>query len=147
EGKESKSPAERRAMFQQIAMMSVKERVMLGMKGTREARMILVRDPNRIVSCSVLRNPRLTENEIENISTIRTAPEDVLRQIATNRAWTRSYMVIHNLVKNPRTPIAMSLNFLNRIQTRDLRSLASNKNIPDVIRTMANRLYIKRSGA
>lgn len=141
-----KTPAERKAMFQQIAIMSIKERVLLGMKGTREARMILVRDPNRIVSCSVLRNPRLTENEIENISTIRALPEDVLRQIGLNRAWTRSYIVIHNLVKNPRTPIAMSLNFLNRIQTRDLRSLAGNKNIPDVIRTMANRMYLKRSG-
>lgn len=141
-----KTPAERKAMFQQIAIMSIKERVLLGMKGTREARMILVRDPNRIVSCSVLRNPRLTENEIENISTVRTLPEEVLRQIGMNRAWTRSYLVIHNLVKNPRTPIAMSLNFLNRIQTRDLRGLAGNKNIPDVIRTMANRMYLKRSG-
>ncbi len=143
---ENKTPAERKAMFQMIALMSIKERVLLGMKGTREARMILVRDPNRLVASSVLRNPRLTEQEVESISTIRALPEEVLRLIAMNRAWTRSYLVIHNLVKNPRTPIAMSLNFLNRIQTRDLRNLASNKNIPDVIRTMANRMYLKRSG-
>ena len=117
---------------------------MLAIKGTREARMILVRDPNRVVACAVLRNPRLTDNEVEYISSIKTAPEDVLRQIGMNRAWTRSYLVIHNLVRNPRTPVALSLNFLNRIQTRDLRNLASNKNIPDVIRTMANRMYLKR---
>lgn len=135
---------ERKAVFQQIALMSIKERVMLAIKGTREARMILVRDPNRVVACAVLRNPRLTDNEVEYISSIKTAPEDVLRQIGMNRAWTRSYTVIHNLVRNPRTPVALSLNFLNRIQARDLRNLASNKNIPDVIRTMANRMYLKR---
>ncbi len=143
---QSQLVADRKAMFQQIAIMSVKERVMLAIKGTREARMILVRDPNRIVACAVLRNPRITDNEIEGISAIRTVPEDVLRQIAQNRAHTKSYAVIHNLVRNPRTPVALSLNFLNRILTRDLKVLGSNKNVPDVIRTMASRMYLKRSG-
>jgi hypothetical protein len=136
---------ERVPVFQQIAMMTVKDRVMLAIKGTREARMILVRDPNRIVAGAVLRNPRLTDTEIENIASIKTVPEDVLRQIGQNRSWTRSYAVIHNLVRNPRTPIALSLGFLNRIQARDMRALSSNKNIPDVIRSTAYRLYIKRS--
>lgn len=137
--------AERKAVFQQIALMSIKERVLLAIKGTREARMILVRDPNRLVAGAVLRNPRVTDSEIEYISSLKTAPEDVLRQIGQNRAWSRSYLVVHNLVRNPRTPIAISLGFLNRVQTRDLRNLGTNKNVPDVIRTTANRLYLKRS--
>jgi regulator of extracellular matrix RemA (YlzA/DUF370 family) len=138
---------ERMPIFQQIALMSVKDRVMLAIKGTREARTILVRDPNRIVASAVLRNPRLTDTEIESIASIKTVPEDVLRQIGQNRAWTRSYVVIHNLVRNPRTPIAISLGFLNRILTRDLRALSLNKNIPDVIRTTSARIYIKRGGS
>jgi hypothetical protein len=133
-------------VFQRIALMSIKERVMLAIKGTREARMILVRDANKVVAGAVLRNPRLTENEVENISSIKTVPEDVLRLIGHTRSWTRSYVVIHNLVRNPRTPIATGLNFINRIQTRDLRVLAQNKNVPDVIRQTANRLYLKRAG-
>jgi hypothetical protein len=137
---------ERMPVFQQIAMMSVKDRVMLAIKGTREARTILVRDPNRIVAGAVLRNPRLTDQEIESIASVKTVPEDVLRQIGQNRSWTRSYPVIHNLVRNPRTPIAISLGFLNRIQTRDMRALSTNKNIPDVIRSTSYRLYLKRSG-
>ncbi|HXG63811.1 MAG TPA: hypothetical protein VNO70_01820, partial [Blastocatellia bacterium] len=138
--------ADRLPIFQQVALMSVKDRVMLAIKGTREARAILVRDPNRIVAAAVLRNPRLTDTEIETIAALKSVPEDVLRQIGQNRAWTKSYTVIHNLLRNPRTPIAISLGFLNRIQTRDLRALSTNKNIPDVIRTTAARLYIKRSG-
>jgi hypothetical protein len=134
-------------VFQRIALMSIKERVMLAIKGTREARMILVRDANKMVAGAVLRNPRLTENEVETISSIKTVPEEVLRQIGHTRSWTRSYVVIHNLIRNPRTPIATGLNFINRIQTRDLRVLSQNKNIPDVIRQTANRLYLKRAGA
>ena len=133
-------------VFQRVALMSVKDRVMLAIKGTREARMILIRDPNRIVAGAVLRNPRLTDTEIESIASVKTVPEDVLRQIGQNRSWTRSYVVIHNLVRNSRTPIAISLAFLSRIQTRDLRALSQNKNIPDVIRQSSYRLYLKRSG-
>jgi len=138
--------ADRIPVFQRVALMSIKDRVMLAIKGTREARMILVRDPNRIVAGAVLRNPRLTDAEIESIASVKTVPEEVLRQIGQNRSWTRSYMVIHNLVRNSRTPIAISLTFINRIQTRDLRALSGNKNIPDVIRQTAYRTYMKRSG-
>lgn len=138
---------ERLPVFQRIAMMSIKERVLLAIKGTHEARMILVRDPNRIVASAVLKNPRITDQEIEVVASVKTAPEEVLRQIGQSRAWTRSYIVIHNLVRNPRTPIAVSLNFLNRILTRDLRQLSQNKNIPDVIRTTSARMFLKRSGA
>jgi hypothetical protein len=134
-------------VFQQIALMSIKDRVMLAIKGTREARLILVRDPNRMVAGAVMRNPRLTDNEVEYIASLKAIHEDVLRQVGMHRGWTKSYAVIHNLVRNPRTPIAISLGFLNRIQTRDLRALALNKNIPDVIRQTSNRLYIKRSGS
>src|SRR5262249_37683936 len=137
---------DRMPIFQQVALMGVKERVMLALRGPREARMILIRDPNRIIASAVLKNPRISDQEIEYIASVKTVPEDVLRHIATNRAWVRSYTVIHNLVRNPRAPIGTSLGLFNRIQSRDLRGLASNKNIPDVIRTTANRMYIKRSG-
>jgi hypothetical protein len=145
EGDESISP-DRMPIFQQVALMTVKERVMLAIKGTREARMVLIRDPNRVIAVAVLRNPRLTDQEIDSISTLRSVPEEVLRQIGQNRAWVRSYTVIHNLVRNSRCPISTSLGLLNRIQNRDLRALASNKNIPDVIRSTAQRMYLKRTG-
>ena len=138
--------AERMPVFQQIALMSVKDRVLLAIKGTREARLILVRDPNRLVASAVMRNPRLSENEVEYIASIKAVHEDVLRQIGMNRGWVKTYAVIHNLVRNPRAPISISLGFLNRIQTRDLRALSLNKNIPDVIRQTASRHYIKRTG-
>lgn len=138
---------DRMPVFFQVAMMSVKERVMLAIKGTREARMILIRDPNRMVATAVLRNPRLSDTEVESIASMKSVSEEVLRQIGQNRAWTRAYPVIHNLIRNSRTPIATSLSFINRIQSRDMRTLSVNKNIPDVIRTTAFRLFAKRTSS
>jgi hypothetical protein len=146
EADEIRLPAERMPVYQQIALMSVKDRVMLAIRGTREARMILVRDPNRLVATAVIRNPRITDNEVESITAMKTVPEDVLRLIASSRSYTKSYVIIHNLVRNPRTPIAISMGLLNRIQTKDLRLISANKNVPDVIRQTSSRMFLKRTG-
>ena len=97
---------ERVSMINRIMRMGMKDRVKLAMKGDREARNILIRDSNRIVAQAVIQNSRITENEVEKIAAMRSVPEDVLRQIANNRNWARNYSIVHNLARNPRTPIA-----------------------------------------
>jgi len=118
----------------------------LATKGDREARSILIRDSNKIVSSGVMNNPRITEHEVENIAAMRTVADEVLRLIAFNRAWTRSYSVIHNLVRNPRTPIPSVINILPRIRTKDLLSLSLNRNVSENVRRQAARLSQARSG-
>ncbi|HEY0051603.1 MAG TPA: hypothetical protein VGB68_20055, partial [Pyrinomonadaceae bacterium] len=107
---------ERVSMLNRILRMSMKDRVKLAMKGDREARNILIRDPNRIVAQAVMQNPRLTEQEVEKIASMRTVPEDVLRQIAASRQWSRIYTIVHNLARNPRTPLSNVMSILTRLQ-------------------------------
>jgi hypothetical protein len=138
--------AERLSMINRIMKMSVKDRVRLGMKGDREARNVLIRDPNRLVSAAVVQNPRITEQEVEAIAAMRSLSEDILRNIAANRQWSRSYPVMHNLARNPRTPIANVLTILSRLQLRDLVALSKNRNVSDAVRRQALRLYATRTG-
>ena len=86
-------------------LMKVKDRIKLGMKGDREARSILIRDPNKVVAQAVINNPRITDQEVEAIAAMRTVSDEVLRLIGQNRGWARQYPVIHNLARNPRTPL------------------------------------------
>jgi hypothetical protein len=137
---------ERVSMLNLIMKMGIKDRIKLAMKGDREARNILIRDPNRLVCTAVANNPRITEQEIEAIALMRTVTEDILRQIATNRQWQRSYAIMHNLVKNPRTPIANSMNIMNKMQVRDLAALSKNRNVPEAVRRHALRLANARTG-
>ncbi len=138
--------SERVSMINRIMKMGVKDRVKLGMKGDREARNILIRDPNRLVSSAVANNPRITEQEIETISAMRSIPEEILRQIATNRQWSRSYNVVHALARNPRTPLANVITILSRLQLRDLIALSKNRNVSDNVRRQALRLHTARTG-
>ena len=139
-------PPERVALIRRVMFMNVKDRMKLGMKGDREARSILIRDSNRVVATGVIHNPRVTDQEVENIASMRTVADEVLRLIAMNRAWARSYPIIHNLVRNPRTPIPTVLSTLPRIRTKDLKNLTQNRNVSEATRRQAQRLAQARSG-
>ena len=137
---------DRISMINRIMRMGMKDRVKLAMKGDREARNILIRDPNRIVSQAVVQNPRITEQEIEKIASMRAVPEDVLRSIAISRQWARNYSIMHNLARNPRTPMANVMSILTRMQMRDLIALSKNRNVSDAVRRQALRLSSLRKG-
>ncbi|HKG46169.1 MAG TPA: hypothetical protein VKB02_05550 [Pyrinomonadaceae bacterium] len=138
--------SERVSLIRRIMFMNTKDRMKLAMKGDREARGILIRDSNRVVCAAVVKNPRITEPEIENIAGMRTVADEVLRIIALNRSWIRSYAVIHNLARNPRTPIPTAMNILPRIRTKDLQTLAQNRNVSEAVRRHAYRLGQTRTG-
>ena len=137
---------ERISLIRRIMFMNVKDRVKLATKGDREARSILIRDPNKIVASAVINNPRITDQEAESIAAMRTVAEEVLRLLALNRAWARSYPIIHNLVRNPRTPIPTCFTILPRIRTKDLLNLTQNRNVSEAVRRQAHRLSQTRSG-
>ncbi|MEP6817933.1 MAG: hypothetical protein ABJA18_00270 [bacterium] len=139
-------PPERVTLIRQVMFMNVKDRMKLAMKGDREARSILIRDSNRVVATAVIHNPRVTDQEVENIAAMRTVSDEVLRLIAMNHNWARSYPVIHNLVRNPRTPIPTVLTTLPRIRTKDLKNLTQNRNVSEATRRQAARLSETRSG-
>ena len=135
----------RTPLFQRIVRMSVAEKIQAALKGNSEERSILIRDPSRLVASSVLKSPKLSEQEIESFAKLRNVTEEVLRIIGNHREWAKAYSVAHALARNPRTPTGISLTMLNRLVIRDLKNLGTDKNIPEVIRRSAKRLYELRT--
>ena len=133
---------ERQSTLQKIASLTVAQRMALAMKGTREERAILIRDPNKIVGVAVLSSPKINEAEVESIAKMTSLSEELLRMIAFSRAWTKNYGVIHALVKNPKTPLAVSINFLSRLTEKDVRAISTNRNVADALRIMARKKVV-----
>jgi hypothetical protein len=133
----------RASAVQQIATMTVPQKMKAAMKGPREMRSILVRDPNKVVALSVLSSPKLTETEIEAIARMGNVSEDVLRTISRNRTWTKNYAVTLALVKNAKTPVAISLTLLARLNESDVRKLSTDRNVPDPLRIAARKKVVK----
>jgi hypothetical protein len=120
-----------------LASLSVMEKVKVAMRGSREARSVLIRDPNRLVGAAVLSSPKLTEAEVERFAKMANVSDEVLRVIGTNRTWTKNYGVLAGLVRNPKTPVAIALRLLNRVNDRDVKMLAIDRNIPEPVRLAA----------
>lgn len=125
--------------IQRIAAMSPAQRLALAMRGNREERAILIRDPNKIVSAAVLSSPKVTDSEVEGIAKMANVSEDVLRIIGNTRAWMKNYSIVAALTKNPKTPIAISLNLLGRLHEKEVKMLTSDRNVPDVLRLAARK--------
>jgi hypothetical protein len=130
---------ERQTLVFQLSRMAVPERLRAAMKGTREMRAVLIRDPNRMVAASVLCSPKVTDQEIESFARMANVGEEVLRTIGSNRAWTRNYGVIAALTKNPKTPLAISLTLMARLNERDVGMLSNDRNVPEALRSAARR--------
>lgn len=129
----------RDSLIQQLASMSFTDRLKAAMKGSREMRAILIRDPNKMIAAAVLSSPKLNDAEIEGFSRMANVSEEVLRVIASNRAWTKNYNVVVGLSKNPKTPVALSLNLMARLNDRDVSVLATDRNVPEPLRQAARR--------
>jgi len=126
-----------------LSSLPVIERMKLAMKGTREQRAQLVRDANKLVSAAVLSSPKLTEAEVEAFTKMGNVSEDVLRIIGTNRSWTKNYGVIAGLCRNPKTPPAMSMHMLQRLNERDLKMLSIDRNVPEALRQLSKKILTK----
>ena len=137
--------AKRETLLQKISRLRVVERVQMAMKGTREARGMLIRDSCRVVQRAVLQSPQLTGREVEGFAAMTSLSDDTLRLIAGNRKFRKNYTVTRALVNNPKTPLEISLHLLPTVTPQDLKLLTTNKNVPDTLRTSASRLLRKRS--
>ena len=119
--------------------MTFPQRLKAAMKGTREQRAILIRDPNKMICASVLSSPKVSVPEVESFARMQNVSEDVLRIIGTNRAWLKSYGVVSALTKNPKTPLSLSINLLSRLQKGDLAKLSVDRNVPEALRIGARK--------
>jgi hypothetical protein len=132
----------RRGAAQRLALLTVAERMKVALQGSREERSILIRDPNRLVSASVLSSPKLTESEVEAIARMTNVSDDVLRTLGTTRTWVKNYNVLSALARNPKTPIAISLGLLSRLNERDIKMLSTDRNIPEPVRVASRKMYV-----
>ena len=116
--------ADPQSITQRLALLGVAGRMKAAFKGSKSERAILIRDPNKLVSAAVLSSPKLTDSEVENFAKLANVSEEVLRTIGMNRGWTKNYGVIAALTRNPKTPLAVSMRFVQRLTERDLKMIA-----------------------
>ncbi len=136
-----KEAPQRLNTVQKINGLDVKGRIQLALKGNKEERSILIRDGTKVVALAVLEAPKLSDGEVEKFASQKNVLEAVLRQIPLKRRFMKNYIVVRNLVANPRTPLDLSLGLMKNLLTQDLKNLSANKEVSETIRKLALKMY------
>ena len=105
---------------------------------------MLIRDPKKTVSQSVLGSPRLTYKEVATFANDKALDGELIRRIANNREWTKNYAVFHALVQNPKCPPNKTMAFIKNLRRKDLQILANKRDVPGPVRRTAKNMLNKR---
>lgn len=130
--------------YQRIQSMSIAEKIQEALKGSREARSMLIKDSNKLVCTAVVKSPKITEDEILKISGSRSVHEEVLRIICLRDDWLRNYRIKMNIVTNPKTPFKTAMKFMNFLLKKDLETIAKSKMVPNLVAATAKRLALTK---
>jgi hypothetical protein len=133
------SEDEKKSLFARVSLMSVVQKIRLAYRGNKEERMFLVQDRNRLVSAAALKSPKTREADAEAIANMKSVSEDVLRAIAFRRDWMRHYGILRALVRNPRSPIDVTLGLVMKLNAKDMKQLSGDRNVPEAVRATARR--------
>jgi len=134
-------PAHRDNAMQKINRLDIKGRIQLALKGNKEERSLLIRDGTKVVALAVLEAPKLSDGEVEKFALQKNVLEAVLRQIPLKRRFMKNYIVVRNLVSNPRTPLDLGLGLMKHLLTQDLKNISANKEVSETVRKLAQKMY------
>jgi hypothetical protein len=131
-------------LYKRLADMTMSQKIRRAILGSKEERMLLVRDQNKVVAGAAIRSPQMQENEVALISRNRNIADEVLRVIGTSPEWLKSYQVKKNLVENPKCPQTIAARLVQHLRENDLRALSKSKNVGGAVKDAARRHLDRR---
>jgi len=134
----------RQSRLDDLRAMPRPQKLILAAKADRATRVLLMRDVDPQVLFYVCKNPRITLDEILEITKLGTLSGPVADLIAASAQWGQSEQVRLNLVNNPKTPTPTALRLLPGLNIRHLQTMAKSWNIRPQIKQAALKLVIER---
>jgi hypothetical protein len=113
--------------------LTLGERKSLAKKTDRDLLERLLGDPHPDVIRGVLKNPRLTEDDVVRFVAKPGRPE-LLAEVARTTKWAHRPRVRLSLVLNPLTPIELTIPFAGLLLRHELALVVSSTNVPAPLR-------------
>ena len=104
--------------------LSQMEKILLAVKADRTERALLLQDTDPRVLLSILRNPRLTIDEVARITKSPHLTFQIAEVILKTTQWMASLDVRLGLINNPKTPVAFALRILPTLPDQEVRAIA-----------------------
>lgn len=110
--------------WDRMRALSQMEKILLAVKADRAERALLLQDNDPRVLLSLLRNPRLTVDEVARLAKSSFLTYQIAEVIMKASQWMASLDVRTGLVHNPKTPPAFALRILPTLPDSEVRAIA-----------------------
>lgn len=110
--------------WDRVRGQSQMEKILQAVKADRTDRAVLLQDNDPRVLLSVLRNPRLTVDEVVRLAKSSFLNYQIADVIMANAQWMSSVDVRLALIRNPKTPQQFGLRILPRLPESEVRAIA-----------------------
>lgn len=118
------SPAQTPNQWDRVRGQSQMEKILQAVKADRTDRAVLLQDNDPRVLLSVLRNPRLTVDEVVRLAKSSFLNYQIADVIMANAQWMSSVDVRLALIRNPKTPQQFGLRILPTLPESEVRAIA-----------------------
>ncbi|MCB9645840.1 MAG: hypothetical protein H6730_04470 [Deltaproteobacteria bacterium] len=119
-----KEDFDRLPIRRRLARMGMDDKINLALSGNREERMALAMDGNKAIHHYLLKNAKLTLDEVGFMARLPSLNPDVLDKIAESPGYTQNPTITKALVYNPKTPVKTAIRLLDRLPRSEVMNLA-----------------------
>lgn len=126
-----------------LTMMSVGEKIQQALHGNRDVRQLLMRDRAGPVQSSLVRNAKITLDEIQALARAPHLSPETAETLAQHPTYGMSPQIALALVRNPRTPLPTAQQLIARLSPADLRAVAKGTGVRTQVAAAARNRLIK----
>lgn len=124
--------------------LTLGERRSLARRPSRAAFDKLLRDPHPLVIHNLLRNPRLTEDDVMRLAARRPAHPEVIVEILRHPEWSQRARVRMAIIQNPGSPTGIAVPLVRLLIRPELHQIVAAADVPTVVRAAAQELLERR---
>jgi len=118
------TPEKSRNAWDRVRALSQMEKILLAVKAERSERAMLLQDNDPRVLLSLLRNPRVTVDEVARLAKSSFLTYQIADVIVKTAQWMGNPDVRLGLVHNPKTPPAFALRILPTLPDSEIKAIA-----------------------
>ncbi len=134
-----RAPMESLPLDRKVAAMSVGEKIRLAAHGNRDERVLLARDRAGVVQASLVRNPKVTVDEVLALARAPQLAPEAATAMSEHPSWGGSAQISFALVRNPRTPLSLAIELVGKLLPSDLRVVAKGLGVRGQVSAAARK--------
>ena len=137
-------PSSSEPIHSQVRKLTLAEKLKVARTATRPVRELLIRDSEKRIHAEVMRNPKVTDEEIMVYTAMPNLSPRVLDWVSNQQKYMRRRAVMLNIVQNPMTPPDTAKKLLSRLNDHELLRITRSSKVREVVSRAAKKILMRK---